>query len=71
MQSYSLNELFRRMRRQHLSFHAEVVAELSAPPEGSADWHIALANLRLIRRTLAQPALAGCVSTYWPQWWSQ
>ena len=36
---------------------AEIIAELSALPEGSPDYEVALGNLRLIRRVLAQPAL--------------
>jgi hypothetical protein len=57
MQSYSQNHLVRLTRRQFFALHAEVVTELAALPEGSTDWHIAMANLRLIRRALAKPAL--------------
>jgi len=58
MHSYSLSELFRLTRRQLFALHAEIVAELARlPAEGAPDGEVALANLRLIRRILAQPAL--------------
>jgi hypothetical protein len=49
---------FRLTRRELFALHAEIVAELSRLPEGSPEHHVALGNLRLIRRVLAQPALA-------------
>jgi len=52
-----MSELFRLTRRQLFARHAEIVAELSRLPEGSLDCEVALSNLRLIRRILAQPAL--------------
>ena len=57
MRSYSLKELFRLARRELFALHAEIVAELATLPEGSLDREVALGNLRLIRRVLAQPAL--------------
>ena len=57
MRIYSVNELFRLTRHELFALHAEIIAELSRLPEGSPDYEVALANLRLIRRVLAQPAL--------------
>ncbi len=55
MRAYSLNELFRLTRAELFALHAKIAAKLSEMPDTAAERHIALGNLRLIRRVLAHP----------------
>ena len=56
MRAYSLIELFNLTRAELFSLHAQITAEL--PQLSESDYHVALENLRRIRRVLAQPRCA-------------
>jgi len=52
MRAYSLNELFCLTRAELFALHARIVAEL--PVLSETDRHVALGNLRKLRRVLAR-----------------
>lgn len=58
MRAYTLTELMSLTRAELFALHRRIVDALALLPEDSPDRLIALANLRDIRRVLAQPNLA-------------
>jgi hypothetical protein len=58
MRAYTLNELMSLTRAELFALHRQIVEALALLTEGSPERLIALANLRDIRRVLAQPGLA-------------
>ena len=58
MRAYTLTELMSLTRAELFGLHRQIVDALALLPEGSPERFIALANLRAIRRVLAQPRLA-------------
>lgn len=57
MRVWTLRGLFCLTRAELFAPHHRIAAELPQLPEGSGEREIALANLHLIRRVLARPAL--------------
>ena len=58
MRTYLIQDLFRLTRAELFQLHAEILTELSALPEDSADYRQGLDALRLIRSFLARRGLA-------------
>ena len=58
MRAYTLTELMSLTRAEVFALHRQIADALALVPEDSAERFIALANLRDIRRVLAQPGLA-------------
>jgi hypothetical protein len=57
MRVYSLEELFRLTRTELFALHHRIAAARMQLPESGPERLVALANLRNIRQTLAQPNL--------------
>ena len=58
MRVWTLNELFRLTRVELFELHREIVAALTATPDSAPERPVALANLRNIRRVLADDDVA-------------
>ena len=58
MRAYTLNELTILTRAELFTLHRKITDALALLPEGCPKRLTALANLRAIRRVLAQPRLA-------------
>ena len=54
MRTYLIQDLFRLTRTELFQLHAQILAELSALPEDSANYRAGLDALRLIRSFLAR-----------------